>query len=169
MLFYRFLPEYTLSKYSDPFKNRFLTREWKSLACARVEWNRCVRWNIDCGWGTILRMHTEIVICKCHVLRINMKWSKERKMSREKDIKMNPKQIKSYYISFLRKNLKENNIICNLNNHLPWNIYVVRILQITVVFLKLPSTNFFFEQRLVFEWMTNCLMPLLMIIFWNSF
>lgn len=40
-------------------------------------------------------------------------------MSREKDIKMNPKQIKSYYISFLRKNLKENNIICNLNNHLP--------------------------------------------------
>lgn len=90
-------------------------------------------------------------------------------MSREKDIKMNPKQIKSYYISLLRKNLKENNIICNLNNHLPWNIYVVRILQITVVFLKLPSTNFFFEQRLVFEWMTNCLMPLLMIIFWNSF
>lgn len=63
-------------------------------------------------------------------------------MSREKDIKMNPKQIKSYYISFLRKNLKENNIICNLNNHLPWNIYVVRILQITVS--KITFNKFFF-------------------------
>lgn len=66
-------------------------------------------------------MHMEIVICKCIVPRINMKRLKERKMSQEKDIKMNPstneypsKLNRLFRITFsfyTQKNLKENNNI----------------------------------------------------------